>query len=126
MAVIILWGNPAACRGHKTDLPAQAGGGSPVESRSISPQGGRSGSSSLWSTSGVKPRGRYNLISVLGQCLTVEDRAHPDKSDEMGDLHWEDVWELSEYIRSKETTLFYNKCIYFFNKFYINFNIYLK
>ncbi len=31
---IILLGNPAACRGHKTD------GVSPVESRSITPQGG--------------------------------------------------------------------------------------
>jgi len=30
----ILLGNPAACRGHMTD------GGSPVESRSITPQGG--------------------------------------------------------------------------------------
>ena len=46
-----LLGNPAACRGHKTD------GVSPVESRSITPQGGRSGSSSLWSTTGFKPRG---------------------------------------------------------------------
>jgi len=88
--------------------------------------GGRTGSSSLWSTSGVKSRGRYDLISVLAQCLTEEDRAHPDKSDDIGDLHWEDVWELSEYIRSKKMTLYYNKCIFFVNQFYINFNVNLK
>ncbi len=35
-------GYPAACRGHITDLPAQAGRVSPVESRSIPPQGGES------------------------------------------------------------------------------------
>ena len=33
-----------------------------MELRPITPQGGRIGSSSLWSTTGVKPRGRYNLI----------------------------------------------------------------
>jgi len=37
----------------------------PVESRSITPQGGRSGSSYLWSTTGFKPRGRYNLIQEV-------------------------------------------------------------
>ncbi len=35
-----LLANPAACRGHETDLPAQAGGVSHVELRSITPQGG--------------------------------------------------------------------------------------
>ncbi|MCZ6450064.1 MAG: hypothetical protein O6918_04265 [Deltaproteobacteria bacterium] len=30
-----LLGNPAACHGHITHLPAQAGGVSPMESRSI-------------------------------------------------------------------------------------------
>ncbi|MCZ6548842.1 MAG: hypothetical protein O6837_12120, partial [Deltaproteobacteria bacterium] len=35
--------------------------------------GGRSGSSSLWSTTGLKPRGRYNLIHVKegGGCSSV-------------------------------------------------------
>jgi len=58
-----LLGNPAACRGHITDLPAQADRVSPVESRSIAPQGERSGSSSLWPTTRFKSRGRYNLIN---------------------------------------------------------------
>ncbi len=52
---IRLFGNPAACRGHNTDLPAQAGRGPPVELRSITQQGGRSGSSSPWSTTGFTP-----------------------------------------------------------------------
>ena len=56
-----LLGYPAACRGYIADLPAQAGGVSPVESQSITPQGGRSGSSSVWSTTGFKTCGRYNL-----------------------------------------------------------------
>ncbi len=60
--------------------------------------------------------------NLLGQGLTEEDLAHPDNSDEIGDLIWEDVRELSEYIRSKKTTLYYNKYIYFFCKFLINFN----
>ncbi|MCH7916111.1 MAG: hypothetical protein IH856_24250 [Deltaproteobacteria bacterium] len=59
MTVIILLGNPAACRGHITG--------------------------------GVFPGGRYNVISALGQCLTEEDLAHPDKSDEIGDLYLTDA-----------------------------------
>ena len=37
------------------------------------------------------PRGRYSLIFALGQCLTEEDRAHSDKSDEIGDLYLTDA-----------------------------------
>ncbi|MCZ6451886.1 MAG: hypothetical protein O6918_13625, partial [Deltaproteobacteria bacterium] len=49
-------GNPAACRGHKTD------GVSPVESRSITPQGGEAVALPFGRPRGMKPRGRYNLI----------------------------------------------------------------
>ena len=61
---IRLFGNPAACRGHNTDLPAQAGRGPPVELRSITQQGGRSGSSSLG-----RPRGSLPWSIQLDSCL---------------------------------------------------------
>jgi len=53
----LLLGNPAACRGHKTD------GVSPRGVAVHYSTGGRIGSSSLWPTTGFGSRGRYNLIT---------------------------------------------------------------
>ncbi len=54
-----LLGNPVACRGHKAD------GVSPVESRSITPQGGEAATLPFVRTRGFNPRDPYNLIRLL-------------------------------------------------------------
>ncbi len=53
----------AACRRHITDLSVQIGRASPVESRSITPQGGEAAALPFGRPRGSKSHGRYNLIN---------------------------------------------------------------
>ncbi len=69
----VLHGTELLTEKHSGERVAVVTHGGPIRAAGTKQMGfpkGRSGSSSLWSTTGFKPRGRYNLIAEKGRRMT--------------------------------------------------------